>query len=534
MEREEAFEFLGINKFRESGYTGSRVKIMSDERILKEYHNADEERWAKVICPKGYQTTISKWHGSTVMKILQDICPDATFISFPMDMKGTGDNYTSKCIEYILENKVHLFTTSSISGTLSKAKEKAMQDCIDNGTTFFCGAGNKGENGMLGEAKSEKHISIGALNPNTKLKWATYSSIGKELDYVSIGFYGKGTSYTTPTFCAMCGLVQDFFIHKTGRALVRSELIDFINDHLIDVEEEGFDIKTGHGLFVLPDPNTINICKYVTEYSGSVDYTGFPEIKEEKKMYKVFLGVGHGGNDCGAVANSLREADINLNIALSCQEVLIKHGVEVLLSRYKDENDPVEEEIKECNNYNPDIAIDIHTNAGGGDGFEVYRHSALGSNSKKLAEYIEKEARELNNSRGIKTKLNDAGKEYYAFIRDTNPPAIIVECAFIDNKEDAKCIDAVEEQKAFGVAYAKGILKYFGIEYKGKDINAPTKNGLVLTINKKEYTINGQVKEIEVAPRIENGRTLVPIAVLRDLGLDVEWNAEKRTVTVRG
>jgi hypothetical protein len=26
----------------------------------------------------------------------------------------------------------------------------------------------------------------------------------------------------------------------------------------------------------------------------------------------------------------------------------------------------------------------------------------------------------------------------------------------------------------------------------------------------------------------------VPIAVLRDLGLDVEWNAEKRTVTVRG
>lgn len=529
MEREEAFEFLGINKFRESGYTGSRVKIMSDERILKEYHNTDKERWEKVICPKGYQKPSGSWHGSSIMHILQDICPDAEYIAFPMDMKGTAKKYESKCIDYILENKVHLFTTSQVGGTNSQAKEKAMQDCIDNGTTFFCAAGNKGDDGMLGEAKSDKHISIGALEPKKPLKWATYSSIGKELDYVSIGFYGFGTSYTTPTFCAMCGLVQDFFIDKTGRALVRSELIDFINDNLIDVEEEGFDIKTGHGLFVLPDPNTINISKYVPEYSGSVDYTGFPEIKEEKKMYKVFLGVGHGGLDSGAVANGLREADINLNIALACQEVLIKHGVEVLLSRYKDENDPIEQEIIECNNYNPDIAIDIHTNAGGGDGFEVYRHSAIGSNSKKLAEYIEKEARELNNSRGIKTKLNGAGKEYYAFIRDTNPPAIIVECAFIDNKEDVKVIDTVEEQKAFGVAYAKGILKYFGIQYMQKN---STENEIVLKIGQKSYTTNGEKKQIEAAPYIENGRTMVPVAVLRDAGCEVIWDGTNQTVTI--
>ncbi len=284
MEREEAFEFLGINKFRELGYTGSRIKIMSDEKIIENYRKVDKERWAKVICPKGYQKDSGKWHGSAIMSILQDICPDATYIAFPMDMKGTAKQYESKCIDYILENKVHLFTTSSVGGSCSSAKEKAMQDCIDNGTTFFCAAGNKGDDGMLGEAKSDKYISIGALQPNTSLKWASYSSIGKELDYVSIGFYGIGTSYTTPTFCAMCGLVQDFFIHKTGRALVRSELIDFINDHLIDVEEEGFDTKTGHGLFVLPDPNTINISKYVPEYSGNVDYSGFPEIKEEKKM----------------------------------------------------------------------------------------------------------------------------------------------------------------------------------------------------------------------------------------------------------
>ena len=54
MDKTQAFEFLGINKFRESGYTGSRVKIMSDELIQKNHHSADKERWEKVICPKGY------------------------------------------------------------------------------------------------------------------------------------------------------------------------------------------------------------------------------------------------------------------------------------------------------------------------------------------------------------------------------------------------------------------------------------------------------------------------------------------------
>ena len=148
----------------------------------------------------------------------------------------------------------------------------------------------------------------------------------------------------------------------------------------------------------------------------------------------------------------------------------------------------------------------------------------------------------LNNSRGMKTKLNSTGKDYYAFIRDTNPPAVIVECAFIDNKEDVKVIDTVEEQKEFGVAYAKGILKYFGIEYVQEnstknevtDTNVGDLSGTVLklTIDQKTYTVNGVTKELEVAPFIENGRTYVPVAVLRDAGCEVNWDGTNRTVTI--
>lgn len=257
---------------------------------------------------------------------------------------------------------------------------------------------------------------------------------------------------------------------------------------------------------------------------GFIDYSGIPEVG---RMKKVFLGVGHGGKDPGAVANGLRESDINLSVAKFCKAELEKYGLEVKMSRYIDEFDPLIEEIKECNEFEPDIAVDIHTNAGGGDGFEVYHHSG-GRNSKRLAEFIEAEARQLNNSRGLKTRLSDkTGKDYYGFIRDTNPPAVIVECAFIDNKEDVKVIDDVEEQKAFGIAYARGILKYFNIEVADTDVA-----DLVLTIGKKEYLSNGIRKSSDVSPKIENGRTLVPIYLLRELGLTVEWKDETKEVHI--
>jgi N-acetylmuramoyl-L-alanine amidase len=180
---------------------------------------------------------------------------------------------------------------------------------------------------------------------------------------------------------------------------------------------------------------------------------------------KVFIGVGHGGKDSGAVGNGLKEKDLNLAIALACNEVLQRHGVNTLMSRTKDENDTLNEEIKECNAYKPDLAIDIHNNAGGGDGVEAYYHYKGGA-SKTLADNVLGEIVKIGqNSRGAKTRRNALGKDYYGFIRETSAPAVIVECAFTDNKKDIAIIDTAAEQKAMGIAIAKGILKTLGIAY---------------------------------------------------------------------
>ena len=188
---------------------------------------------------------------------------------------------------------------------------------------------------------------------------------------------------------------------------------------------------------------------------------------------KVFLGVGHGGTDPGAVGNGFYEKDLNLSIALACQAELIRHGVVVGMSRTKDENDDLMEEINECNAFNPDLALDIHNNAGGGDGAEAFYHHG-GGTGKALAENILAEIVKLGqNSRGAKIRKNEYGDDWYGWIRMTNAPAVIVECAFIDNAKDIQIIDTEAERKAMGIALAKGILKTLGIENEEQDTAKP-------------------------------------------------------------
>jgi N-acetylmuramoyl-L-alanine amidase len=135
------------------------------------------------------------------------------------------------------------------------------------------------------------------------------------------------------------------------------------------------------------------------------------------------------------------------------------------MSRTKDENDTISNEIQECNKFEPDLAVDIHNNAGGGDGAECFYHH-LGGTGKILAENILTEIVKIGqNSRGIKTRVNSAGKDYYAFIRETSAPAIIVECAFMDNSTDIQILNTQDKQTIMGTAIARGILRTLGIPY---------------------------------------------------------------------
>lgn len=176
---------------------------------------------------------------------------------------------------------------------------------------------------------------------------------------------------------------------------------------------------------------------------------------------KVYIGVGHGGSDPGAV-KYLVEKDINLKMAKACRDYLEANGVDTKISREVDKEVSLNTRVNEANTWGADLALDIHNNAGGGDGAEVY-HSINYGTGKELADNILDEVKKIGqNSRGSKVKKGSRG-DYFGFIRDTKMPAVITECVFVDNKADASQADTDAECKAFGEAIAKGVLKTLGI-----------------------------------------------------------------------
>lgn len=183
-------------------------------------------------------------------------------------------------------------------------------------------------------------------------------------------------------------------------------------------------------------------------------------------MAKVFISAGHGGSDSGAVGNGFKEKDLNLSIALACRDYLEANGVEVKMSRTTDEDDGINQEAAESNAYGPDVTVSIHNNAGGGDGVEAW-YSIVGGLSKTCAENILDEVVKIGqNSRGAKKKAGSNGKDYYGFIRMTKAPAVIVECAFIDNATDIQIVADEDKRRIMGIAIAKGILRTLGVQDK--------------------------------------------------------------------
>ena len=208
--------------------------------------------------------------------------------------------------------------------------------------------------------------------------------------------------------------------------------------------------------------------------------------------YKVYLGVGHGGKDPGAVGNGFEEEDLNLSVATACYNALKRCGVEVKISRTADVEFDLNKRIKAANEFKADLALDIHHNAGGGDGAEVYHTKYFGKGATLAKNILDEMVKIGQNSRGTKVKKNASGNDYFGFIRLTNMPAVLVECAFVDNAKDIQIVDTEAERVKMGEAIAKGVCATLGIPFIAAGEKASIKVGSTVKINNGAKTYEGK------------------------------------------
>ena len=201
---------------------------------------------------------------------------------------------------------------------------------------------------------------------------------------------------------------------------------------------------------------------------------------------KVYVGIGHGGSDPGAIGNGFKEKNLTLSIGTYVTRRLKEYGIEVKQSRTTDCDSSINSKAAESNAFGADVCMDIHINAGGGDGSEVF-YSHVSANGKKLAQSIVNAMSAIGqNTRGIKTKLDSNGNDWFGMIRMTDAPAVLVECAFIDSS-DIQIINTEAKRKVFGYAIADGVAKYLGVKLPSK----PTTPTNTTTTNIKSQNIGG-------------------------------------------
>lgn len=196
------------------------------------------------------------------------------------------------------------------------------------------------------------------------------------------------------------------------------------------------------------------------------------EISEKELI--VVIDAGHGGEDSGAVANSVLEKDINLEIALKLRDMLKASGIEVKMIRESDVSiydtasgtirerkvSDLKNRVKIVNNNKKNILVSIHQNK-----FEQSKYSGAqmfystnNDKSQILAENIRKSITGLIQPEN-KRELKKGGSDIY-LLNKAAVPAVIVECGFISNEEEAKNLSNEEYQSKIAFAICCGILEY--------------------------------------------------------------------------
>ena len=327
----EAFDFLGITKFHESGYTGKHIAIASKESIIKGVFD-------DVECDDYFSTDTSKSakHGTNVMDYIRQVVPDARKIA--CDFSGITEKNVWNCVgmQKLLDNPPQIFTSSAYNSSDSQEHHmKKYRELRDKGCFLVHGAGNDGEDGVLNVVKNDVFKAVAAYKLYCgKPKKEAFSSVGEEVDFASLDNLRAtwdnkrhtGTSFSAPVFAGMVTLVQDFFISKTGRQLSYENLLQFIKDNCVDLEETGIDNKSGFGLFILPEPDSIEISRYINTKGENKTMS---EENKNTKTYKTLEDVPNWGKPTIEKLinkNALKgDENGNLNISNDLLRTLVIH-----------------------------------------------------------------------------------------------------------------------------------------------------------------------------------------------------------------
>lgn len=259
---------------------------------------------------------------------------------------------------------------------------------------------------------------------------------------------------------------------------------------------------------------------------------------------KVMIDPGHGGSDSGAIGNGLYEKDLTLEISKKVKSYIDRYyNISTKMTRTNDTYVSLKQRTDIANQWQADLFLSIHVNAGGGSGYEDYIHNSLTPfrSAPKQDEITSAEAQKTirNEINAVlkKYKVRDRGAKAANFhvLRESKMPAVLLEIMFIDTKKDADLLKNNSFINDISRAIAEGVGKTFD---QAQDAQTPPKD-IPIYSNNNDYIVtannlnvragNGtQYKKIGTIP---NNTTIKAIGITNNNWIKFKYNNQDAYVS---
>lgn len=182
---------------------------------------------------------------------------------------------------------------------------------------------------------------------------------------------------------------------------------------------------------------------------------------------KIMLDPGHGGHDSGAVGQgNMKESDVVLGVAQQLAALLTWKGHEVQLTRWDNTFRELQQRCDIARDFNSGVFISLHCNAADSpdaSGFEVWTDPEP-DEADELAGRIWYSFRstfpDMKGRADFSDGDPDKESKFYVLVH-THCPAVLVELAFISNREDADRLRSAVWRNAAVAALALAVEEWY-------------------------------------------------------------------------
>jgi len=162
-------------------------------------------------------------------------------------------------------------------------------------------------------------------------------------------------------------------------------------------------------------------------------------------MATIAVYAGHGGTDAGVSVLGRKEEDITLAVSNTATAILRSRGYTVVNNRTTNVERNIVQDAITANNNRVNALISIHMNSNDGipgSGSEAFISIRDNGRARILASAILTRLEALGfPNRGVMTSVTATGQDSFGILRLTNMPAVILECAFMNNPEEMAHFD---------------------------------------------------------------------------------------------